>query len=57
MRLLDLTSQGHAFLSDLEEKASAQIAGLLEPLPPEKRKRLVQAMAEVEALLSVSGGA
>jgi DNA-binding MarR family transcriptional regulator len=57
MRLLDLTPQGHAFLSDLEEKASAQITGLLEPLPPEKRKRLVQAMAEVEALLSVSGGA
>jgi len=56
IRLLDLTLRGHAFLSGLEEKASAQIAGLLEPLAPAQRKRLVQAMAEVEALLSDSRG-
>lgn len=56
IRLLDLTLRGHAFLSGLEEKASAQIAGLLEPLAPAQRKRLAQAMAEVEALLSDSRG-
>jgi len=56
IRLLDLTLRGHSFLSGLEEKASAQIAGLLEPLAPAQRKRLVQAMAEVEALLSDSRG-
>src|SRR5271169_5115507 len=32
IRLLDLTPEGHAFLSELEEKASGQIAGLLQPL-------------------------
>jgi DNA-binding MarR family transcriptional regulator len=52
MRLLELTRKGHTFLSRLEEKASAQIVGLLAPLAPAQRKRLVQAMGEVEALLS-----
>jgi DNA-binding MarR family transcriptional regulator len=55
MRLLDLTPRGHAFLSGLEKKASAQVAELLEPLAPAQRKRLVRAMAEVEGLLSHSG--
>jgi DNA-binding MarR family transcriptional regulator len=52
MRLLDLTPQGQAFLSELEEKASTQVAGLLGPLVPAQRKKLVRAMAEVEALLT-----
>jgi DNA-binding MarR family transcriptional regulator len=56
IRLLDLTPEGHAFLSELEEKASGQIAGLLQPLAPAQRKRLVRAMVEVEALLSASRG-
>ena len=56
MRLLELTGKGHAFLSGLEKKASAQIVGLLKPLAPTKRKRLVQAMAEVEAILSAPPG-
>jgi DNA-binding MarR family transcriptional regulator len=56
MRLLELTRKGHTFLSRLEEKASAQIVGLLAPLAPAQRKRLVQAMGEVEALLSAQRG-
>jgi DNA-binding MarR family transcriptional regulator len=52
MRLLALTPKGRSFLGRLEEQASAQVAGLLGPLTASQRKRLVQAMAEVEALLS-----
>ena len=52
MRLLALTRKGHAFLARLEAQASEQIAGLLGPLEPAQRKRLVKAMADVESLLS-----
>ena len=56
MRLLALTRKGHAFLARLEAQASEQIAGLLGPLDPARRARLVKAMAEVESLLSAGVG-
>jgi DNA-binding MarR family transcriptional regulator/GNAT superfamily N-acetyltransferase len=54
-QVAQLTSLGHAAFAELDERASADIAGLLDPLTEPGQRRLVDAMGEVERLLSNRG--
>ena len=49
---LSLTPEGHALMADLHIKAATQARAVLSGLAPEKRKRLLTAMADIESILS-----
>jgi DNA-binding MarR family transcriptional regulator/N-acetylglutamate synthase-like GNAT family acetyltransferase len=49
--VLALTAAGRAAFAPLNERQHDDIAGLLEPLPPERQERVVRAMAEIERAL------
>jgi DNA-binding MarR family transcriptional regulator/GNAT superfamily N-acetyltransferase len=50
-----LTARGRAAFGELDERASADVAGLLAPVTEPGRRRLVDAMGSVERLLSDRG--
>jgi DNA-binding MarR family transcriptional regulator/GNAT superfamily N-acetyltransferase len=47
-----LTSRGHAAFAELDKRSSADVGRLIDPLTEPGRRRLVDAMVEVEHLLS-----
>ncbi|MFF5082737.1 GNAT family N-acetyltransferase [Actinoplanes sp. NPDC000266] len=54
VRTATLTEAGRRELADLEDRSRAGVAGLLGPLSPEQRSRLVGAQAEVRRLLRLA---
>jgi DNA-binding MarR family transcriptional regulator len=52
VRRLDLTPRGQGLLADLERRSDQQAGQLLEALSPAQGARLLQAMADITALLS-----
>jgi GNAT superfamily N-acetyltransferase/DNA-binding MarR family transcriptional regulator len=54
VRAAELTGAGRAEWAELDERSDALAWSILEPLADDRRKRLVEAMAEVERLLVAS---
>jgi DNA-binding MarR family transcriptional regulator/GNAT superfamily N-acetyltransferase len=54
VRVARLTAAGHSERAALDERADGLARGLLEPLRPQERERLVAAMRDVERLLTVA---
>jgi DNA-binding MarR family transcriptional regulator/N-acetylglutamate synthase-like GNAT family acetyltransferase len=49
--ILKLTAKGRALFSRLNEKASAEVAAMLDAVPPAGQPRLIEAMATIETFL------
>jgi len=49
---LRLTPKGASLMAELHERARTQALAVLDPMPPERRARLLDAMAEIEKILS-----
>jgi DNA-binding MarR family transcriptional regulator len=49
---LSLTPEGQALMADLHAKAADQARAVLSGLDPDRRKRLLDAMADIESILS-----
>lgn len=54
IRQAHLTSEGEIELAELDRRGDEFAAGLLEPLSQAEKQRIIQAMSEVERLLSLS---
>ncbi|MEV4352010.1 helix-turn-helix domain-containing GNAT family N-acetyltransferase [Actinoplanes sp. NPDC049596] len=54
VRTAALTEAGRTALADLEERSRASVAGLLAPLTPPERDRLLRAQAEIHRLLRLA---
>ena len=58
VNLVGLTPKGRAALGPLEQAARTRIARMLEPLPPEAREQVVEAMRRIRtAFEDAAGGA
>lgn len=53
-RIAVLTDAGHAAVSDLDTRSDESVATLIDPLTPDQRKRLADAMEEVQRLLRLA---
>ncbi len=51
-QVIRLTAQGRAAYTELDDASAAEVAQLLDPLPAEDRRELVQAMEKIERILT-----